>query len=259
MRVTGIVAVVEPLSFSLNKSLSWAMTAALKEKHSINLSTERLGAEGRITAILPLLQPIRAVIAQQDAFVLMMRARFSSGFSPLVGEDFVVSNSAKDSIGRLSTVSRATEWPRSYLLLSSALQSIQHSSAVLLQRFVTGLTKQLWHSEPINWTTHALALTATGQFLSTKEISESGGSTGVLAIDKVLTILPGVSPIPVKFRKWRGAGNLRATSREDDGSCTQTAGGGTDSGGDFGSGHTSDTGSWGGTTGGTDTSTIGGT
>jgi hypothetical protein len=246
MRVTGIVAIVEPLSFSLDNSLSWAMTTSLQQKRSFHLTAQRPGANGQLTAILPILQPMRAKLGAQEVFLLMMRARFSSTFSPLIGEKYVVTDSAKHAIASLWTQSGSAESPRSYLLMSEALDLAEPTWAPLLQNYVAGVVKQLWHSEPINWTTHALNLASTGQFLSSREIIDSGASTGTLIIDNVVSIQPGTKPVPIRFRRWRGAGNLRATTPLDDASCSQTIGGGTSSGGDFGSGHSGGTDSWGG-------------
>jgi hypothetical protein len=259
MRVTGIVAIVEPLSFSLDNSLSWAMTASLQQKQLFHLTAQRPGANSQLTAILPILQPIRARLGDQEVFLLMMRARFSPTFSPLIGEKYKVTDTTKHEVGSLWTLSGNAEGPRAYLLLAVARNLAEPTWAPLLQSYVAGVTKQLWHSEPINWTTHALNLASTGQFLSSREIIDSGASTGTLIIDKVISIQPGTKPVPVRFRKWRGAGNLRAAAALEDASCSQTLGGGTSSGGDYGSGHSGDTGSWGGSidsSGGTPTDTY---
>jgi hypothetical protein len=139
------------------------------------------------------------------------------------------------------------------LILSPDLANSDRSALDPLRSYLSDTSQQLWKAEPIAWTTHALHLASTGQFLSANEIASSGLSTGVLVSSQgAVSVKAGAKPIVVAYRTWKKAGVVKAVSKggqlptaggsNSDATCDCTFGGASSEGGDYGSGSASDNG-----------------
>jgi len=260
MKKSAIVAIVEPLSFSLDRSLSWALSAALKRKKTFPVLSAASNASISLVGIIPVLQPIRASIASQSAFIIMVRTVFDApdGFATKANDQFSLLDSDANVMGALTVnAARAAQAIMSLTLVSATLKNLDVTGVAALRAYMADLTRQLWSSEPINWTTHALHLASTGQFLSGREIKASGLTTGILSTNGgTVSIKEGIKPAGITYKGWRGSGTVTNISKSEGSDSYCTCGGGSSSGGDFGSGANSDGG--GGYTGGNSFAAHGG-
>lgn len=245
MKQGVIVAIVEPLSFSLERSLSWALTTALRKKKRFSLVGSQASGAVDLVGMLPILQPIRASLTTHSAFILLTRCMLDSTNMPSLktSEAGALIDADGNTVAKvLANPIAAAEVP-SFVLLAPALESAVSSEVEALRTYLADTADRLWSTEPINWTTHALHLASTGQFLAANEIAASDLATGILvAKDTSVTIAAGTKPRSIAFRKWRGAGTVSNILRGDASGSYCTFGGGSSTGGDIGSGSHSDDG-----------------
>jgi hypothetical protein len=251
MKQAVIIAIVEPLSFSLERSLSWALTTALRKQKRFSLVGSQASDLGQLVGLLPILQPIRATLTTHSAFILLTRCMLDSTSTLTLknSETCALIDAEGNAVGKVLTNPIAAAEVPSFVLLAPALEAAISSEIEALRTYLADMTYQLWRAEPINWTTHALHLASTGQFLAANEIAGSGLVTGILVTKNIsVTIAAGTKPRSIAYRRWRGAGTVSNMIRGDSSASYCTLGGGSSHGGDIGSGTQSDAG--GGDTGG---------
>ena len=245
MKKTAIFAIVEPLSFSLSTSISWVLTSALKAGRTFRLVDKNQAPAGTLLGLAPVLQPIRITISGQSAFFVSMRAvltvpgNFASGF----GTAYSVLDSSGSTLATLTSCGGSRiDNTLPFTLLSPQMPKLSDADVVALQAHVGSLTASLWAAEPINWTTHRLQYSSTGQLMTMSEMNASGLLTGQpVFADGTLSITPGAKPVAVAFQDWHRAGTVTTVGMSDtasDSSCSSddASTGGTSGDGDIGDG-----------------------
>lgn len=210
MKKTAIIAIVEPLSFALNASATWALTKALKQGQTFTLVDSQQADVGKLLGLTPVLQPIRAVISGESTFFLSMRAVLegTAGLTIRLGTQYSLIDAASNPQGTLTSCSSAQHaYAAPFTLLSPHLPELAPADLTALQAHVAYLTESLWMKEPINWTTHWLQYASNGQLMTKEEIIKSGLVSGmpVFAGGK-MKIAAGPKPLNVPYRRWHRAG-----------------------------------------------------
>lgn len=181
MKKTVIIAVVEPVSYSLDRSVAWTLASTLKAKQQITLVDSSKAIAGALIGIVPILQPIRIVISGQPAFFLAMRAFLDvpSDFQDSYGTVYTLTFSDNNVLARMSSGTLVSGYANPFVLISSQLSGLANADVVELSKYVNFLASTLWQKEPINWTTHRLHLASNGQFMTSKEMALSDIRTGI--------------------------------------------------------------------------------
>ncbi len=241
MLVTSIMGLVEPVSYSLENSLSWSLTKSLQSKQQFQLSDESGNMFGELVGISPLLQPVALRIGGTSAFLVCTRGVFNvlEGYQPQTNQKVDV----KTINGTLmvSLAACATPKPKKmaritpYLGLTQGFESIPPAEQSVLKDYIHVLTAMLWSNEPLNWTTHNLQLSSTGKFMTSKEIHKLSLRSGVLEVSSsTYTVLRGPAPLGISFQpRWLKAGktstltglNSGCSTSSSSGSSTSSSGG----------------------------------
>jgi hypothetical protein len=242
MNRTAVLAIVEPLSFSLDKSIAWALTEGLQAGRTFALlddSTKQ--SVGTLIGIVPILQPIRVLASGQSAFLLAMRGviNVSRSFKPADPLTFSLANTARETIAALyATTSSGHKrvWTIPFLVKDPQFQMSADDLSALCS-YTNELNFTLWNRYPVNWTTFRLQLASNDKFMTAREMSVLGLSTGVLNINggKII-VTPGVQPITeVPPAQMRPVGTVRTgvANAVYEGSCSTFGDG--DGSGDGGS------------------------
>jgi hypothetical protein len=234
MRDSIILAIVEPLKFSLDQSLAWDLTQRVRTKQHVSVLDAAGQSLAIVTEVLPLLQPIRARLESQRAFILMMRVTVDRTVSSLSR-----GGSLADSQGHTlaSVLSASGGGAATQLAIAPNFAAVASADISALRLYLEQMAGELWSQEPVSWTTHALQLASTGEFLAGKEMLSRNLLGGeIVASNGVISILQGAKPRTIPYRPWsatqpRGARSAVSGSGED---CT--CDGGSSEGGDWGSG-----------------------
>jgi hypothetical protein len=235
MQVTGLIGIFESLSYSLTDSVAWKMTSALQEKQQLSLIDDSGIVVGKLLGLLPILQPIKTKLLTQQAFFLFMRSilEFDDQLQLKRGNNYSLVNRAGGSLGQM-TVGFIPQREHKFatpiipfLLLSAGFVRLPSAYASGLINYVNLMTDALWHSEPINWTTHWHHLTAAGEIKPARAMAQLGIDSGVLVVaENGVSISPGPAPLVVSFKSWRGAGKVSSVrGGEASGSCATTGDG----------------------------------
>jgi len=212
MQITTIFAVVEPATYSLNNSLSWALVSGLKSGVRVQLQGSNNAPVGVLDGVVPILQPVSAKIRGNACFIQFFRGVCSVSDAVIGGTDLQWSAYAGSTfLGNLmlySAIAPASPAPIvSIVWLSPQLPVLDANTSTTLLTFAQQTTRDLWRGEPINWTTHRLLLASDADFATADQISKSGLLTGVVVIDRGnFSVVSGVTPVVTPFKTWRGAG-----------------------------------------------------
>lgn len=210
MKQTAIIAIVEPLSFALNTSAAWALTRTLNAGQTFTLLDSQQTNVGTLVGLTPVLQPIKLMISGQSGFFLPMRAVLdvSAGFALDYNAKFSLVDPKSNSKGSLTSCSSARHaYTAPFILLAPQLPQLAAEDVAALQDHVVYLTESLWTKEPINWTTHWLQYSSTGQLMTQHEIVASGVATGMpVFANGRMSMAPGPKPLQVPFGRWPRAG-----------------------------------------------------
>ena len=248
MKKIAIIVVIEPISYSLDRSVAWTLTSVLKAKQQIALTDSSSANVGSLIGIAPILQPMRINVSGQSAFLLAMRAdlEVTEEFDDAYGTSYSIGTADHGEIGLLSSCTVLNGYADPYLLVSSELSKFADFDTVELGKYVNFLTSTLWKKEPINWTTHRLHLASNGQFMTSHEMASADLVTGMpVFAGSPLKLVPGPKSVPVGFQQWSGAGTITAAgiAGASGSSCTShsvTTSGGSGDGGYGGDGGTGD-------------------
>lgn len=240
MEITTIFAVVEPATYSLNNSLSWALVSGLKSGVKVQLQGSDNDAVGVLDGVVPILQPISAKIRGNACFIQFFRGVCSVSDAVIGATDLQWSAYAGSTfLGHLllySAIAPASPAPMvSIVWLSPQLPALDASTSTTLLTFAQQTTRDLWRGEPINWTTHRLLLASDADFSTADQILKSGLLTGVVVIDRAnFSVISGVPPVVTPFKTWRGAGKatILVTGIASASCGTDTTSDGSSSGGD---------------------------
>ena len=235
MRNSVILAIVEPLNYSLDKSLAWDLIKQLRAGEQPLVQSSGSQNVGTLVGAIPILQPIRARLINEGAFIIMMRGIIDSATG-----DLSSTHSLVDKQGNLLAAMTAdpTQYPLAFMVAASSLGAASLGGLEPLRNFVQEMAGELWGSEPITWTTHALQLAATGQFLSGQEMIASKLSAGELVSSNgIVSVVPGAATRGIAYRGWKNAG-VNSVARIPVGGSGETCtyAGGSSEGGDWGSG-----------------------
>src|ERR1700722_15474449 len=214
MKKIAIIAVVEPLSFSLNESTAWTLTTTLKAPQNITLVDSSNAAIGSMVGISPLLQPVRMALSGGPAFLLVMRAvlNAAAGFKDEYGTGYTLKAAGNSRLGEIFS-SMSQPWHATPFLLISPRLSVAAEDVAALGKYVDFLTSTLWQNDPISWTSHKLQLASDGQFMTSAEMLAAGLVTGITVINGgSLSLIAGAKPSVVSFSEWQGAGLVKAAA-----------------------------------------------
>jgi uncharacterized membrane protein YgcG len=244
MQITAIIGILDPFSYSLENSTSWALTVSLRANQRVTLADSSGRQVGELVGVLPILQPIRVNANGRSAYLLMVRSNFEVNelFEPTSLNGYSVQSDKNISMGRILGCSDAVSTKPTtiipFFLLSPMFLDISVENQKSIQNYITSMVKNLWPSEPINWTTHKFHLTSASTFMTASELAASslGGGTLTVKGDTIL-IQRGPAPLLTPFEISEGAGIVvSGHDRAAFGSCSGTGTGtGTGTGSGLGS------------------------
>ncbi len=227
---TAVMAILEASNYSLDNSISWALTNGLKQRRAYSLLDSSGHQAASLQGLLPILQPIRASIESNSAFVLLTKAVFSIPDSPIwpPSEAYSLSSDNTHPIGNVVMCSPDTEGIVSLLLLSPAFSSLPPADLTSLTNYIATLQRKYWPSEPINLISSPLQLTSDGRLSTYKEARELGLATAVMQVSEgTLQFDQAQLTSPINLQSWNGAGVVRtfrvaSDASLDSGSCSGT-------------------------------------
>jgi hypothetical protein len=223
---TAVIAILEPLTFRADSSMTWDLNVKLKARTNPLLLEADNSKAGTLVGMRPILQPTRVSLADRDAFLLMTRAIITlpNTFDWKQSSDYTLAVPNGRTFGALKRCGLTSAYTIPFLLVSPELGAVPPADINTIASFVGATSAQLWASEPINFTTGRLLLASSGQFLTSSEASNLGLTTGILTVSGgSTTIEQGAPAKPFSFKKWSGAGKATPFYQGDgSGSCTNT-------------------------------------
>ena len=229
---TAIIAMLEPFSLTLDKSLAWQVAQTLRQGDQFTLSDNR-GVLGSLRGVTPLLQPILADVDGTLAALVYLRVvlaiappRDHSFLKDYSSEHVMFMEDPTKSLTAtlLPCTSTFTD-PITLLLVAQELSPLLSATAVsALKQQTQQSVDTFWGTEPINFTTTPLHLTTTGQAVSEAEIRVGSAEKAQLVIaNGSIAVIPHVLPfVTAGMKKWLTAGKIN-TFVNDAGSTSCTS------------------------------------
>lgn len=212
MNKSAVIAIVDPLTFSLDHSVAWTLTSALQAKQDVTLVRDSSN-QGALVGITPMLQPVRITISGHSGFLMFMRALLDVAptFDDSAGTSYSLA-SADDDLARMSSCQIVKDYTTPFLIISPKLSGLVDGDIAELSRYVAYLTTTLWDQEPIGLTTHRLLLASNGQLMTSHEMTASGLVTGIVvfASGQQANVTAGSKPVAVSYQNWSAAGAVTA-------------------------------------------------
>jgi hypothetical protein len=208
----SVIAVLEPLSYRLDASVSWEIVSAIQTRIPLFVIANGGAQLGQIVGVSPLLQPIRVKSMGQEQHLMFMKALIKVADQPpeiTTGQLYSIQNGAGANVLSLWSCAEGVSYAKPFLALASQFQSLDESSLNAIERFVANTTSQLWSDDPINQTTDRLWLSPSGEFVTRSELVATGVGLGQLVLEGGEVVISSGLPAPVgtyTFAKWRGAG-----------------------------------------------------
>jgi hypothetical protein len=210
---TAILAVLEPKSLALERSVAWKVTQALQKGLPFTISDNERTL-GTVRGVVPILQPTVAEVEGTPAVLLYLRAVIDVAPSFDANLDSKTTLSLKDTQGALTAslaVCQSDAIPLSLVLVSPELSGLlTPQDDIALRNTVSRTANAHWSVEPINATTTHLHLTTTGHIVSGAEIRAGAAQKAQLVIaNGAISSVPQVFPlVTFGFNKWRSAGKI---------------------------------------------------
>jgi hypothetical protein len=225
---TAVIAVLEPFSLSLDKSISWRLTQSLQKGQGVTLA----GAPGQVQVrgVLPILQPLLAVVNGSMSVLWYLRSVLDvpsdvdQNFTSKISYNSALSLSDPQASlnAPVAVCSASYSYPLPLLLVAPDLASqLAVTDMSALREEVQQRVQELWRTEPINSTTTLLHLTTGGQALSAKEIQSGGTHKAQLVMENgSLSRIPQPYPlVTFAFKTWLGAGKVSVVKDAGSSSC----------------------------------------
>lgn len=216
MQQTVIIGVVEPVSYSLESSTSWALVSALKRQETplLNLGN---GKFPRVCGAVPILQPVQLLLKEGPAYLVFLRLNIDQLDSPLVVGSIAqaIAGMPLASIGISGSTDGHSVGQICWGLASPLTMVMSETELQGLHLFVESTVRQLWPNVPINWTTHLYHLTSSGQYMSAEEIADRKDSIGAISLlNGRAKLISGSNPHRVAwFPRWSGGGSIVTKDR----------------------------------------------